>query len=191
MPIAPRVVGEAARPVVVADHDDGVALVDLVVFLRVEHAAGGRRDAEHREVVARDHLDVDALGLVVDGDRRIGQPAREDFAKGLGPLLILLVDRVGVHPRAHVAAAVRARLVEHHQLVRVLDRQLAEQDLVDQREDRGVGADAKRERQDRHDREQRAAEQAADGELQVVRGQRHYGGLDGPLFEMGCALLDF
>ena len=171
-----RVAIESPRPVVVADHDRWVTLVDLIVFLRIEDASRRRSHAEHREVVARHHLDVDALGLVVDRDRGVGQPARQHFAERLGALLVLLVDRIGVHARAHVAAAVRARLIQHHQLVRVLHRQLAQQDLVDQREDRGVRADAERERQDRDDRKQRAAKEAADGQLEVVGWQRHSGG---------------
>ena len=72
----------------------------------------------------------------------------------------------------------RPLLVEHHQLLGILHRQLAQQHLVDQREDRGVGADAERERQDRDDGEERAAEQPAQGQPEVVDGLSH-GGLDG------------
>ena len=49
----------------------------------------------------------------------------------------------------------------------VLHRQLPQQDLVDQREDGGVGADAQRQRQDRDGRKQRAAAQAADGKAEI------------------------
>ena len=75
----------------------------------------------------------------------------------------------------HVAAVVRPLLVEHHQLIGVGHRQLAQQDLVDQREDRGIRADAERQRQDRDDREQRAAPEPADGKAKVVGGQSHVG----------------
>ena len=92
-------------------------------------------------------------------------------------LLVVLVDGVGVHPRAHVAAVVRPALVEHHQLLGCPDRQLPQQDLVDQREDRRVRADAQGQRQDRHRREQRAAAQAADRQAEVSQGV--HGGLDG------------
>ena len=108
------------------------------------------------------------------------------FAERLGALLVLLVDRIGVHARAHVAAAVRTRLIQHHQFVRVLHRQPAQQDLVDQREDRGVRPDAEREREDRDDREQRASKEAAHGQLEVIGWQRHSGELDGPQNGMGC-----
>ncbi len=97
-------------------------------------------------------------------------------ASGSARFWIVLVDRIGVHPRAHVAAVVAAALVEHDQLVRRLDRQLAQQDLVDQREDRRIGADAERQRQDRHDGKQGAAAEAAQGEAQITQDGIH--GLD-------------
>jgi len=62
-----------------------------------------------------------------------------------------------MHSRSHVAAVVRALLKEHDQLFGNGYRQLPQQDLIDQREDRGVGANPQRQRQDRHRREQRAA----------------------------------
>ena len=65
---------------------------------------------------------------------------------------------------------VRALLIQHDQLVGRRDRQLAQQDLVDQREDRGVGADAERQRENRDRREQGAAPKPAQREAQI--GQR-------------------
>ena len=65
-------------------------------------------------------------------------------------------------------------LIEHHQLVGRLHRQLAQQDLIDQREDRGVGADPQRQRQDRDGREQRAAAKAAQGEPEVGEDGSHW-----------------
>ena len=50
-----------------------------------------------------------------------------------------------------------ALLVEHDQLIRSSDRQLSQQHLVDEREDRGVCADPERQGQNRHNREQRAS----------------------------------
>ena len=53
------------------------------------------------------------------------------------------------------------------------DRQLPQQHLIDQREDRGVGADPEGQRQDGHDREQRAAAKAADGKAEIGQYGSH------------------
>jgi hypothetical protein len=55
---------------------------------------------------------------------------------------------------AHVAAVVRALLEQHDQLLGRRNRQLPQQDLIDQREDGGVRADSQSKRQDRDDREE-------------------------------------
>ena len=173
-----RIEGEAAIPVVVAQHDDRMAPVDLIVFLRVEDASRRRSHAEHGEEVARHHLGVHALGLVLDADGRGHEPAGDHLGQRLGALLVLLINRIRVHARAHVAAVVRPLLVEHHQFIGVLHGQPTQQDLIDERVDSGVRADAERQRQDRDDREQRAAAQPAQRHTEVVTGQ-HHGGLDG------------
>jgi hypothetical protein len=94
---------------------------------------------------------------VVDAHGCRGQPAAHHLSQRLGALLEILVERIRVHPDPHVAAVVRALLVEHDQLVGVRDRQLPEQDLVDQRKNRGVGANPERQREDGHGGEQRTA----------------------------------
>jgi len=68
---------------------------------------------------------------------------------------------------------VRPLLVEHHQAIRLGDRQPAQQDLVDEREDGGVGADAKGERQDGDGGEERAAAQPAKSQPQISSGSGH------------------
>ena len=84
-----------------------------------------------------------------------------------------------MHSRAHVAAAVRAFLVEHHQLIGVFNRQLSQQDLVDQREDRGICAYSERQRQDCDGRKKRAAAQAANRQAEIGHGCGHASGLTG------------
>ena len=64
---------------------------------------------------------------------------------------------------AHVAAVVGAALIQHHQLLRIPDRQLPQHDLIHQGEDGGVGADAQGEREDRDRGEQRASADRAQG----------------------------
>ena len=173
MPRTPGSLREATDPVVVAEYDNRMALVDLIVLLRAEHASDGRLHPEHREVVARHHLGVEPFGLVVDADRHFRQPAAQHLAQRFGLLLELLIHRIRMHPLSHVAAVVRALLVEHDELIRSSDRQLAQDHLIDQREDGRVRADTQRQRQDRDDGEQRAPEQAADSEADVVEGKGH------------------
>ena len=167
-----RVARKAADPVVVAQHHDRMPLVDLVVFLRVEDAPQRRLDPQHREVVPGDELRLEPLGAVVDADRGGNEPPAEHLSQRLGLLLVVLVDGIGVHPGAHVAAHVGALLIEHDQLIGTSHRQLAQQHLVDQREDRGVGPDPQGERQDRHSREQRAAAQAANRKAEVGKARK-------------------
>ena len=72
-----------------------------------------------------------------------------------------------MHPVAHVAPVVGSPLVEHHQLIGILDRQLAEHELIHQSEDGGVGADTQCQRKDRYGGEQRAAANRAEREAQI------------------------
>jgi hypothetical protein len=72
-----------------------------------------------------------------------------------------------VHAGAGIAAHVRRVLVEHHQLFRILGGQLPQHDLVEQCEDRGVRADAERQREDGDGGKEAIATKAAKRELQV------------------------
>ncbi len=74
-----------------------------------------------------------------------------------------------MHPRAHVAAVVRAALIEHDELLGRLDGQLPQQHLVDQREDGGIGANPQGEREDGDNRKERAPPESAQGKAQVTR----------------------
>ncbi len=71
-----------------------MAHVDLIVFLRIEHAAERRTDAQHREVVAGHDLRFESFGPVVDADRHAHEPPAEDLGQGFGLLLEILVDGV-------------------------------------------------------------------------------------------------
>ena len=168
-----RIACEPADPVVVAQDDDRVAHGDLIVLPGVEHAAERRLHAEQREVVARHHLRLHALGLVVDADRRRDQPPAQHFRERLRLLLVVLVDGVRVHARPHVAAVVAPLLVQHDQLLGILDRQLPEQHLVDQREDRRIRANPERQGQDGDDGEQRAAAKPPECQSKVREYRSH------------------
>ena len=169
----PGVTGKAAHPVVVGENDDRMALIDLIVFLRVEHAPGGGPDPQHGEEVAGDELGLEPFGSVVDADGRGHQTPAHDLGQRGGALLIVLVNRIRMHPRARIAAVVGPFLVEHDELVGVLHRELAKQNLVDQREDGRVCPDSQRQRQDGHGGKQRAPAQAAQCIPQVGKDLSH------------------
>ncbi len=101
------------------------------------------------------------------------EPAAQDFGQRLRSLLVVLVDRIGVHPGSHVAAVVGALLVEHDQLIWSYDRQLAQQHLVDERENGRICADSEREGQDRDNREQRAAAESPERVAKVGQEGAH------------------
>jgi hypothetical protein len=73
---------------------------------------------------------------------------------------------------------VRPALIQHDELFGRADRQLPEQELVDEREDRGIGADAERQRQDRDRGEQRTPAEPSKGEAEVT--ERRLAAFDGP-----------
>ena len=167
------IAGESADPVAVAQHDRWMSAIHLIVILRVEHAPDCRLHAKHGKVVARHHFRLDALGLVVDAERRGHQTPAQHFRQRFGLLLKVLVQRIGVHPRAHVAAHVAGFLMQHHQLIGSSDRELPQEDLVDQRKNRGVGADSERNRGNRHNRKQRTSTEAPDRKLDIGKRGCH------------------
>jgi hypothetical protein len=142
-------------------------LIDLIVLLRVENSSNRRLHSEHRKIVAGNHLGQDAFRLVVDADGGTDQSAAQHLGERLGALLKVLVHGIRMHPCTHVAAVVCALLIEHHQPLGLPDGQLPQQDLVEQRENGRIGADAEGEGEDRHRREERVAAQTADGQTKV------------------------
>ena len=150
---------EAALPERVADDGDGaIRPAAALVVGGAEGAAEHRRHAEHVEESATRPHALDELG---------GAAARQIEARvgpgdgAIGPLVLpvaqLLPDRIGPRP-----------VVEQHQALRLADRQRLQQDAVDEREDRAVGADAKGEGGDGDERERGAAAKDAQAVAQVL-----------------------
>ena len=151
-----------------------MALIHPVVFLRIEDPPNRRRHAQHREIVPGNHFRVHPLRVVVDGDRGGYQTPAEDLGKRLRLLLEILIDRVRMHAVAHVVSVVGAPLIQHHQLVRLLHRQLAQQNLIKQGENRRIAANPQRHREDRHRGEQRTATKRAQSKSKVQRQIGHH-----------------
>ena len=78
--------------------------------------------AQHSEVVSRDHFRLHPLGPVIHryGGRDLA-PAQH-FRERLGLLLQILVERIRMHSRTHVAPVVRPALKEHYQSIGVPHR---------------------------------------------------------------------
>ena len=117
-------------------------LAGHAIVLRRERASERRSHAEHLEIVARDEQAPGSSGVVVDLEvhRREAQRSNaRQHAVAIADVAVIRI-RAGGKPG-------RAR--DRHQALRPLDRERREEERIDDAEDRGVGADAERQRQDR------------------------------------------
>ena len=162
-----RVAAEAALPVLVAQHQDGRCARLLVRVL--ERTPERRPHAEHVEEVRGDDARGDALGLrAAEQD----EPHVVEFHESLEALRArAVVENLLIREAGVLDVGQRPLLPQHDEAVAVLIRQRAEQDAVDDAEDRRVGADPERHRQHDHDREARVAAEIAQPVAQVL-GER-------------------
>ena len=133
-----------------------------------EDAAGHRHHAEDRqEAVGHEQRPV-ALGFAPAGDRhRAGVPQ----ADVLEDAALLSVDEVGGRAVVQLRDAhTRRRVPDAHEPVGLGKRQRLQEHAVDDAENRGVRADAYRQRDQRDDREERRLDEAADGERETGPG---------------------
>jgi hypothetical protein len=72
-----------------------------------------------------------------------------------------------MHSVPHIAPIVGSPLKQHYQPVRVIYRQLSQQDLVNQGEDRGIRANSQSERKDSDCGEEGTSAKRAQGEPEV------------------------
>jgi hypothetical protein len=126
--------------------------VRRLVF-QLERPAEHRRDPEHREEVHGHRRRGDLLWFGAAQVRLVGRRDGRDLLERRR--MFAPIEEVGhrdrhVHPLAGGAAGEWARLLYGHQPVRIRIRKRLEQQGVDYRKDRRVGADA--ERQGQHDR---------------------------------------
>ena len=110
---------------------------------RADRAPGHRVDAEELEVASRDQLSFGrwfdaAVDADVESGGAVGGHVDEHRIRGAQALEFRILEPAGAS----------VGLLGKHQLQpgRIIDRQHAEQDRVDEAEDRGVGADAERQR---------------------------------------------
>jgi len=86
----------------------------------------------------------------------------------------ILVHRVGKRIAAVVAAVVTPAACEQHDVLGITNRQEPENQLIDEGEDGGIGADAQRQRQNRHGGEHRGLAEAPDGIQGILEELRHW-----------------
>ena len=118
------------------------------------------------EIIRRDHAARRPLGAVPDAERRAGNFLGDECLDERAVALQI----EPVRPR-HVGVARRAavRAGDGEQAILIDDQRIrAQQDALDPAEDRGVGADAEREAEDRQQREARTAQQHPAAEPQVL-----------------------
>ena len=149
------------------------------VVLRTEQPARGGTKAEQREVIAVHELTgerLDVIAHVVRGDRKHRDRDLRERRRGLA----LEVDVVGIGERR--VREVGLFLVDLGDLLRMRDRRAPEENRVHQAEDRRVGADAERQRQERDEGEARPLARASNGEADVVEDGMHerFSGIWGP-----------
>ena len=165
-----RVAREAPPPQPFADQDDRRGMVDLVLGGRKQSAAN-RSDAKLLQKLRRATLAGDALGRravffraertrvrpggAQRGERAVLASPREIVGDGGAVIRVGLIGRYGPDKR---------------QLAGIGKRQRLEQNRPDQREDRGIRADAEREHKDRGDGEPGSSWKTAEGKAYVPQG---------------------
>src|ERR1022692_4400325 len=120
---------------------DGVAARGSVVT-GGEDASQGSAHAEDLEVASGDAFAVNPIRFPFGADTKGSFPAAEHSTEDLVVVAKILVPRVGELVAAVVAAVVRTAAPQQDELLGVLDWQQAQEDLVHQGENGGIGADA-------------------------------------------------
>ncbi|HEY7284130.1 MAG TPA: hypothetical protein VH497_01715 [Vicinamibacterales bacterium] len=163
---------EAPLPVAPAeDHD--VRFAGSGIVRRRQQPSDGRLDADDREVVAGHEQPVDAFSLAARGEVGPERDVRGEAGKRRLGFFEVAEHRITEHPvavallAARIRPGLRPRRPDVHEPVRFRHRQRTEQDLIEEREDGRVRADAERQRHDGHRRHERRLEQGPDRELDV------------------------
>ena len=143
---------EPAIPIIPAHHCH-IRLAARRDILRTGQAPDGGLQSEHLEIIAEHVFEDHGLRLAafhMHGrqivERHAGQ-GREDVVV-IADILIFVPSPIPV-----VARLAGVLIQELDELLRIRDRQLVQHDGIEQAEDRGIGADAERQREHCHSRE--------------------------------------
>ena len=161
-----------APPDAVADHHHARRIGHVIFGTKRPSERGN--DAEHREVLVRGLLARDRLWLALIDQGRPPPGHHRDFLEER-----VLASPVGVVPRSGPliggAAACPHVLPHSDQPIGVTVGQRPQQQGVDHGEDRGVGANPERQRQDGDDGEGRRFPQHPDGVADVLKHLTQHG----------------
>ena len=165
-----------------ADHGDRA-------IRRLRQTAGDRHHAQPGEEVRGHQLDAPAgFHGAVDRDDGTIHPRESD---DVGERVVLRAHLVERRPAVDISRLLETEGVRDlphlHQPIGVADRQRAQQQIVDEAEERRVGADAERQRQRDHGGERRTLQQHAQRIPDVLRQRVGHG--DASLFAVGFAEL--
>ena len=163
---------ETRPPIAVAEHGQRMAALNQVVGSG-EHPAHRRADAEHRKVIARHEIGADQFRAALERRAHGTRVRAEHAAEDLVLVADLLIHRVGEPVRPVVAAIVFAASGQHHQLLRISHRKRLQDELVDQCEDRGVGADAQGQRKHRYGQKNGRLAQSTQGIPEISQDCGH------------------
>src|SRR5690349_15629048 len=130
-------------------------------------------NAEDGEVVSRDEFPTENLHLGGCADRDGETVAAHDSIEDLVAVANILVHLVRERIASVVAAIVEPAARKEHDRFRIAYGQKFENELVDEREDCGVGADAECQRKNGDSCKTRRFAEAADGKLHVLDEVRH------------------
>jgi hypothetical protein len=150
--------------------DDLVLGADLAVF-RAEQAAAQRLGAEEREKGRRDAKGRDPGSRAFAAERQAAVPVHGDLLeRGHVAEPVVIVRHAG---GAVDDARLRVAVVDQHHAARIGERQRPQQHGIHHREDRGIGADADDQGQQRGEREALVLPQQPAAELQVLESVAH------------------
>ncbi len=164
-------------PIRMTQHHDRLPARHPIVVL-AEHAPNGRLHSEHLKIITGNEFARGAIRLaVIRHARRKSVPcqnAGKDRIVVAQPLVHRVGEGFGVIAVTRNVSRCRPRRAQHHQFVRVLHRELLQQNLVHQREDRRIRANAQCQRNHGNRREARALRQHPQPKRDVFPHVLHY-----------------
>src|SRR5260370_13014145 len=166
------------------EKDEGMASGDDIVR-GGEDASEGGNDAESGKVGAGNQFDGDTLGLLAEGKAGGVAEAAKNVGDGCVGLAKITENGMGDRVAAPVAAVVASAHGEQDELLRILDGEEPQQDLVEKGENGGVRADAESQGQYGNGREAGDAHEHAEWVLQVPKDGNEpaeQGPAPGPIF---------
>ena len=168
----PGISAETADPIPVAEHRVRSAQGRAVIFWR-EQAAKRRPHTQDVEISPGNEFAGDPLGLAFEVQIEPDVPHAEHSAKDLVFVAEIRVHGIGDLVRPVVASVVRTPAPQQHELLGILYRKQAQQQLIHQRKNRRVRSDAQGKRHHRYCHENRRLPERAKSVAKVLNKVGH------------------